>query len=207
MILIVGLGNPGEKYLIQRHNMGFMVIDAFAGSLNSASFKMQKKCLVSKVHFLGKPLLLVKPQSYMNCSGVALFPLVQFYNVSLTDVLLVHDDMDQNFRSFRYQRNRGHGGHNGVRDIFDLFKTKDFHRLKVGIGRPVKPLLPSSYVLEDFSSFQQRDLPSLLLRICKSLECFIEEGFTVVTTKFNTKDFLLDEKKKESASSSKNKSK
>lgn len=191
MLFIVGLGNPGAKYLMTRHNFGFMVVDAFLSFLGGNPFTKEKQCLISKVSHSSRPLLLVKPQTYMNCSGEAFLSLIQFYGLKPfqpENLLLIHDDMDQAYGSFLYQKGRGDGGHNGVKNVHQSLKTKDHYRLRIGVGRDMNaPSTSSSYVLSAFSKEEQKNLPSLLTLICESLECFIKKGYASTASQFNRK--------------------
>lgn len=187
MFLISGLGNPGEKHLMNRHNMGFMVLDALAACLKANPFKKEKHCLITQVKHLKRSLLLVKPQKFMNRSGEALFPLIQFYSISKTEELLViHDDVDQKFTFFRYQKDRGDGGHNGVKNIHETLKTKNYFRLKIGVNRPPPGLDTAQYVLKNFSREEKNILPKFIAFLCESLICFLEEGYTTTLNQFQS---------------------
>lgn len=187
MFLISGLGNPGEKYQMTRHNMGFMVVDALAKCLNAGPFRKEKNCLVTQITLFKKTFLLVKPQQFMNLSGQALFPLIQFYRILKTkELLVIHDDVDQEFPLFRYQKNRGHGGHNGVRNIHEILKTKDYFRLKIGISRAPGSLSTADYVLKNFSKDQRERLPKLIATLCESLIFFVEKGYTATVNTYHS---------------------
>ena len=131
MKLIIGLGNPGNSYLFTRHNIGFMLVDAL--SLDS-HFQKKHKSLIHKTQISNTPVLLVKPQTYMNLSGEAVSEITNFYKISIENILVIQDDKDQNFLSIKFQKSRGHGGHNGIRSIHKMIATKDYARLKLGIA-------------------------------------------------------------------------
>ena len=188
MKLIVGLGNPGASYLMTRHNVGFMVIDA----LGEDSFVKKHKSLIQKSLLNGRSVLLAKPQTYMNCSGEAVRDLMMFYKVPPQDLLVIQDDVDQPFLSMKFQKNRGHGGHRGIQSIHDYLKTSDYARLKLGVGRPhSKGEQPapstSDYVLSSFSKKEQTLLKGFLEKSVQAVLYFIEKGFEKSAGEFNRK--------------------
>lgn len=164
MKLIVGLGNPGEKYRKVRHNTGFMVLDAVA----SADFVEAGKfnALVAKV---GETLF-VKPQTFMNNSGECVSKLVNFYNISLEDVIVIHDDVDIPLGEVKYQKGRGSAGHKGVESIFTSLGTPDFWRFRVGIGRPLQEVLIEDWVLMPFTAEELQKLEEVISRFTSSKE-------------------------------------
>ena len=156
MKLIVGLGNPGARYLLTRHNIGFMALDVLAnnsGPEAGASSKgggepalagglfVQKKhqSLMWKIQISGQPALLAKPQTFMNLSGQAVREIRDFYKIPLEDLLVIQDDKDLPFRGMKFQKGRGHGGHNGIKNIHGELKTNSYARLKLGIGASSPP--------------------------------------------------------------------
>lgn len=136
MQLIVGLGNPGEKYQHTRHNAGFWYIDALAKS-HSSTFKTEKKfkAEVALINHMGKKIWLLKPQTFMNCSGQSVIPFVNFYRIPVDEVLVAYDELDIPVGTAKLKKTGGHGGHNGLRDIIPGI-GKDFKRLRIGIGHP-----------------------------------------------------------------------
>lgn len=151
MKMIVGLGNPGEKYLNTRHNAGFIILDEFVLS-KGLSWKSAPK-LKSSV-CLTDNFILVKPQTYMNESGRAASLVKEYYKVALDGVCVVHDDVDISFGQTKLQKGAGHAGHKGVMSIIEALGTKDFMRFRVGIGKPDESCgIPvDDYVLKDFSA-------------------------------------------------------
>ena len=131
MKAIVGLGNPGKKYLLTRHNLGFLVIDAL--SEEGGSFKKEHESLVQKTKIASQSVLLVKPQTFMNLSGQAVRSLLHFYKIPLEGLIVIHDDKDLEFGSFKFQQKRGSGGHNGISDIEEKLGSNDYARLKMGV--------------------------------------------------------------------------
>ena len=188
MKMIVGLGNPGPKYLMTRHNVGFMVIDALADSWgNSSGFRDEQKALVQKTTFEGEQVLIVKPQTFMNLSGQSVQPLMHFYKIQLDDLLVIHDEVDLPFAQLRFQKKRGHGGQNGVRNIHELLGTNEYGRLKMGVGRPPHPdHSVADWVLSPFGKEEFKTLPDFLGIACEAIEYFIKNGLDKTANKFNS---------------------
>ncbi|MCC7403150.1 MAG: aminoacyl-tRNA hydrolase [Bdellovibrionales bacterium] len=187
MLIIVGLGNPGSKYQLTRHNIGFMAVDALAHSLNEAdSFRTEHKALTAKVRIEGQAVLLAKPQTFMNLSGESVQALLSYYNSTPAELLVVHDEVDLPFASIRYQKSRGHGGHNGIRNIHQLLGTPDYQRLKLGVSRPSNPQMEvADFVLQNFSSDELKQLPDFLALAAESIEVFVKDGFEKAATRYN----------------------
>ena len=130
MKIIVGLGNPGKKYLWTRHNLGFMLIDAIT---QNSKFQNKYKSQIQKTEIEGEQVLLAKPQTFMNLSGKAILEILNFYKISLDDLLVIHDDKDQAFGKIKFQKSRGDGGHNGIKNIHQELQSPDYCRLKMGV--------------------------------------------------------------------------
>jgi len=148
--LIVGLGNPGREYESTRHNAGFWWVDEFA-RLHKLDFRSEAKFhgLTARGQLHGHEVLLLKPQTFMNVSGRAVAALVQFYKIDPAEMLVVHDELDLPPGVARLKMGGGHGGHNGLKDIIAHLGTKDFWRLRLGIGHPGERAEVSDYVLND----------------------------------------------------------
>lgn len=150
--LLVGLGNPGLKYEFNRHNIGFMVIDALAKRENIDVKRIQENAAVGRGRLFDKKILLAKPMTFMNVSGESVGKLSRFYRIPSQRILVVYDDLDTPSGKVKLRQSGGHGGHNGMRSISShLLNTKDFPRLKIGIGRPPEGMAVARYVLQDFS--------------------------------------------------------
>ena len=194
MKIIVGLGNPGKKYLLTRHNAGFMLIDALA---EGCSFQLKGKSLIQKAQIEGQGVLLVKPQNFMNLSGLAVREMMNFYKAHLDQLLVIQDDKDLPFGKLRFQKSRGSGGHKGIQNIHQELKSPDYCRLKMGVApspteketSPLK-LQPSQetaqFVLSPFNPEEQKELPLLLKRGIKAVSCFIEKGYETAANQFNS---------------------
>lgn len=185
MFLIVGLGNPGPRYQLTRHNVGFMVIDALADHLRIPAPTEQFKALVGKTRLDDHDLCLVKPQTYMNLSGESVQGLMAYYKIPLENLLVIHDDIDQSFGEIKFQKNRGHGGHNGVRNIHEKIGS-DYARLKLGVGRPTIPQMDvADYVLQNFAREQESKLAEFIGQAADAALDFVEFGFAVAQNKYN----------------------
>ena len=153
-VLIVGLGNPGGEYKNTRHNVGFMAVDYLAG--NDANWKNEKNALVFRTDINGHKVIFVKPQTYMNNSGVAVGALMTFYKVPLENIIVIHDDMDIDVGTFREKIGGGSAGHNGIKSI-DAHIGRDYRRIRIGVGHPRDfglPIDPSDWVLGKFTPEQ-----------------------------------------------------
>lgn len=148
--LIVGLGNPGREYETTRHNVGFRWVDELA-RLQNLSFKNETKFhgLTARGQLHGREVLLLKPQTFMNASGRAVGALAQFYKIAPAEILVVHDDLDLPPGVARLKLGGGHGGHNGLKDIIAHLGTRDFWRLRLGIGHPGERAEVVNFVLND----------------------------------------------------------
>ena len=157
--LIVGLGNPGPDYRHNRHNVGFMAIDALARALDIPIQRVELRALVGKGLLDGQRVILAKPQTFMNKSGQAVASLARFYKIPVDQILVVHDDLDLPFGNLRLRPEGGTGGHKGMDSIMNRLGTREFPRLRVGIGRPPGRMDPADFVLHDFDPPQQELLP------------------------------------------------
>ncbi len=176
-LLVVGLGNPGPNYAKTRHNVGFMVADILAGRLGDG-FKVHKKsgAEVATGRLAGRSVVLAKPRVYMNESGRQGGPLAKFYSVSPADIVVIHDELDIDFGRIRLKRGGGEGGHNGLRSVASALGTKDFQRVRIGIGRPPGRQDPAAYVLQPFSTGERDEVPTICEQAADATELLIAEG-------------------------------
>ena len=184
-MLIVGLGNPGPAYANNRHNIGFMVIDQLirrndAQKLSSSSFNGELFKFSS--HFLLKPL------TYMNLSGNSIQAVKKFYKID--EVVVIHDDLDLPFGTLRFKRGGGHGGHNGLKSADEKI-SRDYSRVRLGIGKPEYKEQVASYVLSDFSQAEFEHLDSLISYTCEAVESFLKNSLEDVSSKYTIKKFQL----------------
>jgi PTH1 family peptidyl-tRNA hydrolase len=175
--LVVGLGNPGPRYASTRHNIGFMVADVLAGRMGGA-FKAHKRsgAEVLTGRLAHRPVVLAKPRVYMNESGRQVGPLAKFYSVRPADVIVIHDDLDIDFGRVRLKTGGGEGGHNGLRSIAAALGTKEFQRVRIGIGRPPGRKDPAAFVLEPFTSAERGEVPTLCELAADATELLISAG-------------------------------
>lgn len=176
--LIVGLGNPGREYETTRHNAGYWWVDELARSQN-LSFKSEAKYhgLTARGQLHGHEMLLLKPQTFMNVSGRAVGALAQFYKIAPTEILVVHDELDLPPGVARLKMGGGHGGHNGLKDIITHLGSKDFWRLRLGIGHPGDRADVASYVLND-PRREERELIDEAIQRALHVAPLIVEGKT-----------------------------
>src|ERR1700759_2006711 len=176
-LLVVGLGNPGPNYAQTRHTLGFMVADRLPARLGSA-FKAQKRSggEFGTGRLGGRSVVLAKPRCFMNESGRQLGPLAKFYSVPAADVVVIHDDLDIDFGLIRLKIGGGEGGHNGLRSIASALGTKDFQRVRIGIGRPPGYKDPAAFVLENFTAAERPEVPTLCEQAADATELLIELG-------------------------------
>lgn len=176
-LLVVGLGNPGPRYETTRHNVGFLVADILAERIGSG-FKVHKKsgAEVTTGRLGGRSVVLAKPRTYMNESGRHVGPLANFYSVSPADVIVVHDELDIDFGRIRLKFGGGEGGHNGLRSIASALGTKDFQRVRIGVGRPPGRQDPAAFVLENFNSRERPELGLLLENAADATELLLQHG-------------------------------
>ncbi len=169
--IIVGLGNPGTEYANTRHNAGFWFVDEVARRFGG-HFKPEKKFNgdVAKASIHGRDVWLLKPNTFMNLSGQALQPLMQFYKINLANVLVVHDELDLPVGTIRLKQGGGHGGHNGLRDIVSRCGGNGFQRLRIGIGHPGDKTRVTGHVLKKASSDDQRIIEEAIDRAIGELD-------------------------------------
>ncbi len=183
--LIVGLGNPGADYRHNRHNVGFMVVDRLAEIATIPIRRVEFRALVGKGTLDEQRLILEKPQTFMNDSGQAVAPLINFYKIPMEHLLVIHDDLDLPFGTLRLRPSGGTGGQRGMESIVDKLWTRDFARLRVGIGRPPGRMDPRDYVLHDFDKDQEDRLPEVLDTAVSAIRMFLADGIEKAMNQFN----------------------
>lgn len=183
--LIAGLGNPGREYRNNRHNAGFMAVDALARSIGTGMTRLQSKALLGQGELDGKRIILIKPQTYMNLSGQAVSSILRYYHVPIDHLLVIHDDLDIPFGHLRLRKEGGSGGARGMASIIERLGTKEFPRLRIGIGRPGGSHDAADYVLEDFSRPEQQILPEILACVESAVRLFISGGIDAAMNRFN----------------------
>jgi PTH1 family peptidyl-tRNA hydrolase len=183
--LLIGLGNPGREYQNNRHNFGFMLIDRIAVRINAQGLKVQSKAIVTTGTYQDRKIILAKPQTYMNLSGQAAQGLLNFYKLPIEHMLIAHDDLDIPFGTIRIRPKGGPGGQGGMASTIEKLGTKDFPRLRLGIGRPPGRMDPAAFVLQDFSREEMKILSEILDRAADAALEFVVNGVEKAMNKYN----------------------
>jgi PTH1 family peptidyl-tRNA hydrolase len=183
--LIVGLGNPGPRYELTRHNVGQMVVDELAARRGETfrSHKAGARVVETWLRPGGPRLVLAKPNTFMNVSGGPVAGLARFYGVPPERVAVIHDELDIPFDAIKLKAGGGHGGHNGVRDVAKALDSADFARVRVGIGRPTGRQDPADWVLDPFGPAERKNLPILLGDAADAVEQLVDEGLLAAQQK------------------------
>ncbi|WP_116449771.1 aminoacyl-tRNA hydrolase [Blastococcus litoris] len=177
--LVVGLGNPGPGYAGNRHNVGAMVLDELASRADiklSPGKGARSRAVSGEGRLAGRRVVLARPLTYMNESGGPVRGLLDYHHLPADDLVVVHDELDLPFASVRLKRGGGEGGHNGLRSISRSTGTKDYLRVRVGIGRPPGRQDPADFVLKDFSAVERKELDLLLVEAADALEALLVKG-------------------------------
>ncbi len=183
--LIVGLGNPGQDYAKTRHNFGFMAVDELARRHSLTFSRAEKRAMVADGLIGDKRVLLAKPQTYMNDSGLAVRGLLDFYKIDLAQFIVTADDLDIPFGTLRLRKGGGDGGQRGVRSIIQHLGTKEFARARMGIGRPPGKMDPAAYVLRPFLGDDAITAQLVYERAATAIESWLKDGLDLAMTKFN----------------------
>ena len=183
MDLVVGLGNPGSRYAQTRHNAGFMVVDRLAGG-GRWSARAEEQCELARCELAGREVLLVKPQTFMNRSGVALAALRARLEFAAGDLLILLDDFLLDFGRLRFRRRGSDGGHNGLASVLEKMGTRDIPRLRLGIGSPAPGEDPIDHVLSRFGA--DEPVEELVDRGCQAIVAYLEEGIEPAMNRFNS---------------------
>ena len=181
MKLIVGLGNPGKEYAETRHNVGFKALDLLQQDLKTSEWKLEPRyqALVSE----GADFLLIKPQTFMNLSGQAVWPFKKFYKVALEDILVIYDDMAFAVGELKIRKNGSAGGHNGMKSVIAGLGSENFSRIRIGIGEATHA--GRDHVLSKFSSAEKKQLTEVLEKACAAVQTYLNEGTEAAMNKFN----------------------
>ncbi|HSM59012.1 MAG TPA: aminoacyl-tRNA hydrolase [Candidatus Sulfomarinibacteraceae bacterium] len=182
--LIVGLGNPGRKHRNNRHNIGFMAIDRLAAAHHIELSRVQSKAVIGTGRIGQQPVILAKPQTYMNRSGDSVGPIAHYYRIDPQAVLVVYDELDLPLGALRLREQGGSGGHNGMKSIIQHLGN-NFPRLRLGIGRPPGRMPPAAYVLQDFGADEEPVVDELLVGAVEAIETFLHEGIGMAMSRHN----------------------
>lgn len=188
MKLIVGLGNPGEKYKFSRHNVGFDVIDLFLREVTINSIEhYQNFSLVTQALLDKEDIILAKPQTFMNSSGKAVSALALHYNIPIENIYVIYDDINLELGLLRIRRNGSAGGHKGVQSIIDSLGSQNFPRLRIGIGQPPQDVEVIDYVLGNFTPEEREVIEKTEAMAVEALKMIILQGLEPVMNKFNSR--------------------
>lgn len=185
-LLVVGLGNPGDKYMDTRHNIGFMLLDSM-----NLDFKEGFKGLYAKENISGTSVYFLKPLTYMNLSGESVGEMARYFDIEPSNVLVVHDDLDMEYGKIKFRKKGSAGGHNGIKSIISHLSTEEFPRLKMGIGKSQGST--SRYVLNTFNSDEKKSLSEFIDLGKKALFSFLNEGMKDAMNQYNNSNILQED--------------
>ena len=183
--LIAGLGNPGPSYAGNRHNAGFLTADVLAARAG-AKFRASKfRAMVAEGHLAGFSVIIIKPITFMNESGIAVGGVSNYHRIGADRIVVIHDELDLPFDTIRLKRGGGDNGHNGLRSITAHLGTRDYYRVRIGIGRPPGRMDPAAYVLRDFAPPEREELPLVLDRAADAVEALLVDGLAAAQNAFH----------------------
>jgi len=184
--LLIGLGNPGDKYQNTRHNIGFKVVDSFLKKNNLDSLKNKFNGQYTVFSILNQTIFVLKPQTYMNNSGICVVQFCNYFKLSLEDLIVVHDDLDIEFNRLKIKKGGSSAGHKGIASIIEHTGSADFIRIRMGIGH--SPSLDSkSYVLTDFNKSEKEQLQSFIKTAIYAIDDIVKYGITKAMNQYNRK--------------------
>ncbi|OHV32572.1 MULTISPECIES: aminoacyl-tRNA hydrolase [Pseudofrankia] len=184
--LVVGLGNPGAEYAATRHNAGYLVVDALAERHGARLRSHKARADADQIRLGGEAVVLARTRTYMNVSGPPVASLRAFFKVDPARLIVVHDELDIPFGAVRLKRGGGDNGHNGLRSITSSLGTRDYLRVRFGIGRPPGRMDPADFVLRDFAVPERKEVPFLVDRAADAVEALVGEGLEPAQNRFHT---------------------
>ena len=190
MFVIVGLGNPGKKYEKTRHNMGFLAIDKLAEKHDIKVNKLKHKALTGDGLIFGQKALLVKPQTYMNLSGESVREIVSYYDIDLEDLIVIYDDFDLEIGTIRIRKKGSAGSHNGMKSIIGQIQSKDFPRIRIGIGKSGGGAEWKDFVLGKTSKQDEKLIEDAVDRAADAVGCILEKVIDKAMNEYNVKPGL-----------------
>jgi PTH1 family peptidyl-tRNA hydrolase len=185
MKLIVGLGNPGKKYEKTRHNIGWRAVDAFTAKWHFEKTQKKFEAEIVRGKAFNEDIILMKPQTFMNLSGSAVSMAVSFYKIPLADLWVIHDEIDLAVDSLRVRLGGSSGGHNGVGSIIERLNAREFHRFRIGVGRPADETPVADYVLQPFGKLEEIHMREVLSRVVLAMNTALSEGMPKAMTIYN----------------------
>jgi peptidyl-tRNA hydrolase, PTH1 family len=183
--LIAGLGNPGEQYAANRHNAGFMVADELVVRAAGKYRRDRSRAQVATGRLAGLPVIIAKPMTFMNLSGRPVAALRGFYQLPADRIIVIHDELDIPFGVLRLKFDGGNNGHNGLRSVSAALGTRDYYRVRLGIGRPAGRMDPADYVLQNFSAAERAELPAVVTRCADATETLLRAGLAAAQNEFH----------------------
>lgn len=174
--LLVGLGNPGPQYEGNRHNVGYICCDVLAAELGIAFKRDRSRAMAATGMLGGRKVVLAKPMSFMNLSGGPVAALRTYYKIPDDQIVVLHDELDLQFGTVRLKLGGGNNGHNGLRSVTAALGSRDYYRIRIGIGRPPGRMDPADFVLRDFSAAERKELPEILSRAADSASLLLTRG-------------------------------
>jgi len=183
--LLVGLGNPGPQYARNRHNVGFMCCDEIAARLGARFKRDRSRSMALTGVLAGVPVTVAKPITFMNLSGRPVAALSRFLKIPAARIVVIHDELDLPFGTVRLKLGGGDNGHNGLRSLTAALGTRDYYRVRIGIGRPPGRMDPADFVLRDFSVAERAELPAVIGTSCDAAEALVATGLTAAQNQFH----------------------
>ena len=187
MKIFVGLGNPTPEYAATKHNVGFMLADKLAEKISAENWREKFNALVAESFLDGEKILIVKPQTFMNLSGEAVAPIVNFYKIDAANLIVAHDDMDLPLGMIRLRPKGSSGGHRGVESIIQHLGTQNFPRVRIGVGRPPENWTVNHHVLSPFTQEDAEKISTAIGELVPAVLCIFKEGINNAMNKFNPK--------------------
>jgi len=187
MYLLAGLGNPGPQYNGTRHNVGYMLLDYLARETGADFAESKWKAMTAKTVISGATVIMLKPETYMNLSGIALSQAAHFYKIEPAKIIVLHDDLDIDLGRIKMVSGGGDGGHKGVRSIIEHLGTSDFPRIKIGIGRPAGPVSPEKYVLANFGTEELAAVNQKMPAVLEGIKILLQDGISAAMNAVNQK--------------------
>jgi PTH1 family peptidyl-tRNA hydrolase len=184
--LVVGLGNPGPTYAATRHNAGFFVLDLLADRMGGTFRSHKSRCDALEGRLSDQSVILAKPRSYMNESGGPVVGAARFFKVGVENLIVVHDELDLPYGTVRVKRGGGEGGHNGLRSISASIGSKDYIRVRFGVGRPPGRQDAADFVLKPFNTEERKSLELEIDRAADAVEAILRDGLLTAQNAFNT---------------------
>ncbi len=187
MKIFVGLGNPTPEYAATKHNVGFMLADSLADKISATNWHEKFNALVAESFLDGEKILIVKPQTFMNLSGEAVAPIVNFYKIDVENLVVAHDDMDLPLGMIRLRPKGSGGGHHGIESIIQHLGTQNFPRIRIGVGRPPENWSVNSHVLSPFNQNDSKIISDAIDELVPAVICIFKDGIDNAMNKFNPK--------------------